>query len=98
LGLETTVNREALAKQSVELVQSWLKDAKGNAESSSAEARLSALLKDPNGLELTLAFAGIQIPRTIDPYRFSQGGIPLAARDSRILFSRSVSMGCQKPA
>ena len=50
------MNRQALSKQAVELVQTWLTEAKGNAESSAAEARLSALLKDPNGLEFTLKF------------------------------------------
>jgi RHH-type transcriptional regulator, proline utilization regulon repressor / proline dehydrogenase / delta 1-pyrroline-5-carboxylate dehydrogenase len=70
------MNRQALSKQAVELVQTWLTDAKGNAESSAAEARLSALLKDPNGLEFTLKF----VDRVIRPEN-----IQVAARELRKL-------------
>ncbi|CAB4634173.1 unannotated protein [freshwater metagenome] len=57
------MNRAALSKKAVSLVESWLEDAKGNAASSAAEARLSSLLKDPNGLEFTLNF----VDRVIRP-------------------------------
>ena len=56
-------SRTALSKEAISLVESWLLDAKGNAASSAAEARLSSLLKDPNGLEFTLNF----VDRVIRP-------------------------------
>jgi RHH-type transcriptional regulator, proline utilization regulon repressor / proline dehydrogenase / delta 1-pyrroline-5-carboxylate dehydrogenase len=70
------MNRAALSKQAVSLVESWLVDAKGNASSSAAEARLSSLLKDPNGLEFTLNF----VDRVIRPESMS-----VAARELRKL-------------
>jgi len=70
------MNRAALSRQAVSLVESWLKDAKGNASSSAAEARLSSLLKDPNGLEFTLNF----VDRVIRPE-----SMVVAARELRKL-------------
>ena len=57
------MNRAALSTKAVSLVEQWLVEAKGNAASSAAEARLSSLLKDPNGLEFTLNF----VDRVIRP-------------------------------
>jgi len=70
------MNRAALSKQAVSLVESWLVEAKGNASSSAAEARLSSLLKDPNGLEFTLNF----VDRVIRPE-----SMRVAARELRKL-------------
>lgn len=72
------MNRQALSRQAVSLVESWLIEAKDNAASSAAEARLSALLKDPNGLEFTLNF----VDRVIRPEN-----IRVAARELRKLTS-----------
>ena len=70
------MNRAALSNKAVSLVESWLEDAKGNAASSAAEARLSSLLKDPNGLEFTLNF----VDRVIRPENMR-----VAARELRKL-------------
>ena len=70
------MNRAALSKEAVSLVESWLVDAKGNAASSAAEARLASLLKDPNGLEFTLNF----VDRVIRPE-----SMRVAARELRKL-------------
>jgi RHH-type proline utilization regulon transcriptional repressor/proline dehydrogenase/delta 1-pyrroline-5-carboxylate dehydrogenase len=70
------MNRAALSNKAVSLVESWLEDAKGNAASSAAEARLSSLLKDPNGLEFTLNF----VDRVIRPENMR-----VAAREFRKL-------------
>ncbi|MFY9304657.1 MAG: hypothetical protein WAO31_04070 [Rhodoluna sp.] len=70
------MNRAALSKEAVSLVESWLVEAKGNASSSAAEARLSSLLKDPNGLEFTLNF----VDRVIRPE-----SMRVAARELRKL-------------
>jgi RHH-type proline utilization regulon transcriptional repressor/proline dehydrogenase/delta 1-pyrroline-5-carboxylate dehydrogenase len=69
-------SRNTLSKEAVSLVESWLIDAKGNAASSAAEARLSSLLKDPNGLEFTLNF----VDRVIRPENMK-----VAARELRKL-------------
>ena len=69
-------SRTTLSKQAVTLVESWLVDAKGSAASSAAEARLSSLLKDPNGLEFTLNF----VDRVIRPENMR-----VAARELRKL-------------
>jgi RHH-type proline utilization regulon transcriptional repressor/proline dehydrogenase/delta 1-pyrroline-5-carboxylate dehydrogenase len=71
-------SRTALSKEAISLVESWLVDAKGNAASSAAEARLSSLLKDPNGLEFTLNF----VDRVIRPE-----SMRVAARELRKLTS-----------
>ena len=73
------MNRQALSKEAVSLVESWLKDARGNAASSAAEARLSSLLKDPNGLEFTLNF----VDRVIRPENMR-----VAARELRKLTAK----------
>ena len=72
------MNRTALSNQAIALVQSWLEDAKDSKHSSAAEARLSSLLKDPNGLEFTLRF----VDRVIRPE-----SIRVAARELRKLTS-----------
>lgn len=57
------MNREALSKESISLVESWLKESSNSQAASGAEARLASLLKDPNGLDFTLNF----VDRVIRP-------------------------------
>lgn len=57
------MQRTEISEKAVKLVESWLVDAAQNKQSSAAEARLSSLLKDPNGLDFTLNF----VDRVIRP-------------------------------
>jgi RHH-type proline utilization regulon transcriptional repressor/proline dehydrogenase/delta 1-pyrroline-5-carboxylate dehydrogenase len=57
------MDRTDISNKAVELVETWLVEAAASPQSSAAEARLSSLLKDPNGLDFTLNF----VDRVIRP-------------------------------
>jgi RHH-type transcriptional regulator, proline utilization regulon repressor / proline dehydrogenase / delta 1-pyrroline-5-carboxylate dehydrogenase len=70
------MDRKALSKDAVTLVESWLAEAASSKASSAAESRLAELLKDPNGLTFTLNF----VDRVIRPE-----SIVVAAKELRKL-------------
>ncbi|MEY4310677.1 MAG: hypothetical protein RLZ71_603 [Actinomycetota bacterium] len=71
----------ALADPAIELVRQWLTETSSTQKPLAAESRLSAILKDPNGLDFTLRF----VDRVIRP------------EDNRICASELFQLGKKPP-